>query len=282
MHIFSAIMIFICFKEIYSWNSAANLIFLSTLLPNKCFSYNLRVMKRSGKELYVNSTNNAASAALLKISRKSNSDVSNHTRVTSNNGILPELTNTSIHSVLNASVETPLPRTKEVNSFTTPISSKTTIVSTEVPENISVASNLYDVENVTNSFVNSSSSNVTVVPTILPTNSTVDDDRGSLHPFHYILIVCAVIAVILLIAYGIYHMYRKEQVRRLRLQLMPVYNFDPTESDDWENNLLEEEFTLRSRDKEKSTVVTAGAIIDVGETLRQPRENDQCEPPTQL
>lgn len=36
---------------------------------------------------------------------------------------------------------------------------------------------------------------------------------------------------------------------------MPVYNFDPTESDDWENNLLEEEFSLRSKEKEKVSII---------------------------
>ena len=30
---------------------------------------------------------------------------------------------------------------------------------------------------------------------------------------------------------------------------MPIYNYDPTETEDWENQLLEEEQSLRPREK---------------------------------
>lgn len=52
--------------------------------------------------------------------------------------------------------------------------------------------------------------------------------------------------IIFLYAQGVWWIRRRRQLERLRHQLMPMYNFDPTDDvDDWENQLLEEERSLR-------------------------------------
>ncbi|XP_071533757.1 uncharacterized protein [Panulirus ornatus] len=75
------------------------------------------------------------------------------------------------------------------------------------------------------------------------------------------------LAVILIIGAGVWWIRRRRQLERLRHQLMPMYNFDPTDDgDDWENQLLEEERSLRP-EAEKVQLYSGNSTFDSGQKL---------------
>lgn len=68
--------------------------------------------------------------------------------------------------------------------------------------------------------------------------------------------------MILLIGVAVWFIRRRRQLERLRHQLMPMYNFDPTDDvDDWENQLLEEERSLRP-EADKVQMYTGNSTFD--------------------
>ncbi|XP_068206887.1 uncharacterized protein C3orf18 homolog [Palaemon carinicauda] len=76
------------------------------------------------------------------------------------------------------------------------------------------------------------------------------------------LSVFILLAVILLIGVAVWFIRRRRQLERLRHQLMPMYNFDPTDDvDDWENQLLEEERSLRP-EADKVQMYTGNSTFD--------------------
>ncbi|XP_069938853.1 uncharacterized protein C3orf18 homolog [Cherax quadricarinatus] len=64
-----------------------------------------------------------------------------------------------------------------------------------------------------------------------------------------------------MIGAGVWWVRRRRQLERLRHQLMPMYNFDPTDDgDDWENQLLEEERSLRPEAEKRSGKYTFSKV----------------------
>ncbi|KAK3882603.1 hypothetical protein Pcinc_013034 [Petrolisthes cinctipes] len=77
------------------------------------------------------------------------------------------------------------------------------------------------------------------------------------------------VTVILLIGAGVWWMRRRRQLERLRHQLMPMYNFDPAEDlDDWENQLLEEERSLRP-EADKVQLYSGNATFEAAQKATQ-------------
>lgn len=77
-----------------------------------------------------------------------------------------------------------------------------------------------------------------------------------------------------MIGAGVWWVRRRRQLERLRHQLMPMYNFDPTDDgDDWENQLLEEERSLRP-EAEKVQLYSGNSTFD---SSQQPSTNNSVQ-----
>ncbi|XP_063604844.1 mucin-5AC-like isoform X2 [Penaeus indicus] len=131
---------------------------------------------------------------------------------------------------------------------------------------------------LTTSVISSSSPDVTSTPlksttgipptpittTTQPSTTTVPPEPP--HPgLSVALSLFILLAVILIIGAGVWWIRRRRQLERLRHQLMPMYNFDPTDdADDWENQLLEEERSLRP-EAEKVQMYSGNSTFDTSQ-----------------
>ncbi|XP_060596279.1 small integral membrane protein 29-like [Ruditapes philippinarum] len=59
------------------------------------------------------------------------------------------------------------------------------------------------------------------------------------HTLAYIVVPLSALAVVVIIAFVVMLIVRKNRIDRLRHHLMPLYNFDPQE-EDWESELLDD------------------------------------------
>ncbi|XP_042878865.1 cell wall protein DAN4-like isoform X2 [Penaeus japonicus] len=102
--------------------------------------------------------------------------------------------------------------------------------------------------------------------TTTPQPSTTTVPPAPPHPgLSVALSLFILLAVILIIGAGVWWIRRRRQLERLRHQLMPMYNFDPTDdADDWENQLLEEERSLRP-EAEKVQMYSGNSTFDTSQ-----------------
>nr|XP_027211262.1 cell wall protein DAN4-like isoform X2 [Penaeus vannamei] len=103
-----------------------------------------------------------------------------------------------------------------------------------------------------------------ITTTTQPSTTTVPPEPP--HPgLSVALSLFILLAVILIIGAGVWWIRRRRQLERLRHQLMPMYNFDPTDdADDWENQLLEEERSLRP-EAEKVQMYSGNSTFDTSQ-----------------
>ncbi|KAG7155125.1 hypothetical protein Hamer_G020989, partial [Homarus americanus] len=102
--------------------------------------------------------------------------------------------------------------------------------------------------------ISSTTMEPTVITTSQPTSTSVPPKQH--HPT-----VSVALTLFILLA-GVWWIRRRRQLERLRHQLMPMYNFDPTDDgDDWENQLLEEERSLRP-EAEKVQLYSGNSTFD--------------------
>ncbi|KAL4226211.1 hypothetical protein ACF0H5_014197 [Mactra antiquata] len=84
------------------------------------------------------------------------------------------------------------------------------------------------------------SNDTNIVSTISDVN-VVHTDEGTVgsHTLTYVIVPLGAIALVLVLAFVIVFVIRKNRIERLRHHLMPLYNFDPQE-EDWESELLDD------------------------------------------
>ncbi|ROT77297.1 uncharacterized protein C3orf18-like [Penaeus vannamei] len=149
-----------------------------------------------------------------------------------------------------------------------PATSSPVVSATPTSDGTSTASIAPSSPNVTDSTTSATTNMSTARPTSSPsttspapqTTSTPTKPRLSVALSLFILL-----AVILIIGAGVWWIRRRRQLERLRHQLMPMYNFDPTDdADDWENQLLEEERSLRP-EAEKVQMYSGNSTFDTSQ-----------------
>ncbi|XP_045120964.1 uncharacterized protein C3orf18 homolog [Portunus trituberculatus] len=109
-----------------------------------------------------------------------------------------------------------------------------------------------------------------------PSTTITTDPPPGPHPGVSVAIsLFILVTVILVIGASVWWVRRRWQLERLRHQLMPVYNFDPTDDvDDWENQLLEEERSLRP-EADKVQLYSGNATFEASQ--KPPSSSSQKE-----
>ncbi|CAL4132163.1 unnamed protein product [Meganyctiphanes norvegica] len=105
------------------------------------------------------------------------------------------------------------------------------------------------------------------IPTTKPTTSTMTTTTTTFRPIitatsavqppvsnkagTHLALTMFFLVIVTGLSFGVvWYIRRRRRLEQLRHQLMPQYNFDPTDDqDDWENQLIDEESSLRPRDK---------------------------------
>jgi len=80
----------------------------------------------------------------------------------------------------------------------------------------------------------SNSSSTSTMPT---DHSEIDKDNQSLR---FIIVPICALGLVVILTVVVLLFLRKKRLDRLRHRLMPFYNFDPGEEEDWEAELLED------------------------------------------
>ncbi|XP_064082709.1 uncharacterized protein C3orf18 homolog [Macrobrachium nipponense] len=195
-------------------------------------------------------------------------------------------------TLINVSVPLPPTTTSGVKTTTTPSTTKPSVVTTTyytstVPTTIktttSTAAPPTTPKTTSTVFVTTTTTTTVRSTTVFPRNSstpaisTTENDETTTtelpsttpvppeEPNAWLSVFLSVfilLAVILLIGVAVWFIRRRRQLERLRHQLMPMYNFDPTDDvDDWENQLLEEERSLRP-EADKVQMYTGNSTFD--------------------
>nr|XP_045581719.1 cell wall protein DAN4-like [Procambarus clarkii]XP_045581720.1 cell wall protein DAN4-like [Procambarus clarkii] len=185
---------------------------------------------------------------------------------------LPVLSTTSLQSTYPTATSTtssqPLSTPSVTNSSTTVPSSQPTTESTSsttvtasTMEPSTMSSSTVSPPPVSPSTMNSTTVQPATTTTSLPSPTSVPPKQH--HPGISVAITLFILlAVILMTGVGVWWIRRRRQLERLRHQLMPMYNFDPTDdADDWENQLLEEERSLRP-EAEKVQLYSGNSTFD--------------------
>lgn len=95
------------------------------------------------------------------------------------------------------------------------------------------------------------SSNKSLMTTLLPSNTSSHNvtmtTQGSVtttpagsHVLAYVLVPLGSLALVAVLAFIVVMIFRKNKLDKLRHHLMPMYNFDPQEEEDWEAELLDD------------------------------------------
>lgn len=71
---------------------------------------------------------------------------------------------------------------------------------------------------------------------VVSTGNTVEERD---HTLAYVAVPLGTLAIVVVVAFVIMLIVRKNRIERLRHHLMPLYNFDPQE-EDWESELLDD------------------------------------------
>ncbi|XP_075230224.1 uncharacterized protein C3orf18 homolog isoform X2 [Lycorma delicatula] len=87
--------------------------------------------------------------------------------------------------------------------------------------------------------------------TLLPTTTNLPDHHENVdaknHSVVFILVPLFTIGIIAVLTAMVLLFLRKKRLDRLRHRLMPFYNFEPGEEEDWETELLDEDSDTNNR-----------------------------------
>lgn len=153
-------------------------------------------------------------------------------------------TTTTTTSTTSAPAKTPAPPPTDPST-----SKQTTLKSTTTkanqPSTAEVEAEIQSTKTTTSAVMTS-----TTHRPIITATSVVKPNVSNKSATHLALTMFFLVLVTALSFGGVWYVRRRRRLEQLRHQLMPQYNFDPTDDqDDWENQLIDEESSLRPRDK---------------------------------
>ncbi|XP_046421943.1 uncharacterized protein C3orf18-like [Neodiprion fabricii] len=146
----------------------------------------------------------------------------------------------AFYDVTNESTTTEFPEQIQTEMSTSVVNTSRI---TDIIENLTKA-----IDGATNS-TQSSPIDSTTKGTICSTTEEPFDEFGPPEGVQYIFVPLGVMIFVVILSAVVLIISRKRKLERLRHRLMPLYNFDPGEEgeDDWETELLDENFDTRQK-----------------------------------